>query len=950
MAYKKKKLFILIYLLLSNLVYSDSFAQLPIKKNISASDSANLPLDPAVKTGKLANGLTYFIRKNQYPEKRVIFYLVTKAGSILETENQRGLAHFLEHMNFNGTSHFPKNELINYLEKSGIKFGADLNAYTAFDETVYQLPLPSDDQELLNNGIQIIRDWAHGATLDPVEIDKERGVILEEKRSRMGIQERTMEKTFPVILNNSLYASRLPIGTENVIENFKNVEIKAFYDQWYRPDLQAVIVVGDIDPLVMEKKIKTLFSNLKNPKNVKERMRYSIPLSGKQQFLSFTDPEAQFMQIELMNKFRGKAVSTKDDYRNRTIRSLFNQMLGLRFSQLQQKSNPPFISANAGASNYLADLDVFSFSVKLKPGLIEAGFKQTYAEIIRIKKDGFTQSELDYSKKAIYAALENMMKNKNKIPSTNYVEEYLAYFTRNEAAPGIDAEYMLSKKFLNDINLNDINKAALSMINLPDQDIVVSGPDKDKAALPDEQQLLKWISQLSLQKTVAYSNVELSNNLIDNIPKAGQVTSSKSIPETGTTEHILSNGVKIILKPTEFKNDEILFSAFKAGGTSLSTDQDYLSAANAANIMTAGGVGNHNKDGLKRMLNGKNLSVAPYINELYQGVSGSSGIEDLETAFQLINLYFTQPRKDTTIFRNMMSNAKLSLANRSNNADAVFADSISSVLGNFSIRRQMPDTAAVGKLSIEKAYSFYKDCFGNANGFTFIFTGSFKPDEILKFCAQYLGSLPSDVSQEKSFRDLDINIPKGVYEYLVYKGDNPRATVKLVLSGNYNFTQANNLNLLALSEIIGFRLTERLRETEGGVYTPQVNVAFGKYPKSTYAFNIDFVCSPNNAQKLAVAALEEINHLATKGISELDLQKFKAEKIREFEVERLTNAYWLGYLNNKLSEGEDLKEINSYISEINSISTLSLQQQVKKYLNGDNLIKFILYPENFKAK
>ncbi|WP_316799789.1 M16 family metallopeptidase [Pedobacter frigidisoli] len=935
-------------LILLSLSQYGSFAQAPPLKNHSLPGTEIIPLDSEVKTGKLANGLTYFIRKNNYPEKRVVLYVATKAGSILETENQRGLAHFLEHMNFNGTTHFPKNELIDYLEKSGVKFGADLNAYTAFDETIYQLPLPSDNPEILKNGLQIIRDWAHGATLDPVEIDKERGVILEEKRSRIGLQERVMEKTFPILLNNSIYSQRLPIGTEKVIKNFKPNEIKAFYDTWYRPNLQAVIIVGDIDPIEMEAKVKSLFSDLKNPVNEQRRPIFTVPLSGKKQFISFTDPEAQFIQIQILNKFNGKPVQTKQEYYCAVVRNIFNQMLASRFSKLQQVANLPYISANAVCSNYLANLDVFNFSATLKPDQLEAGFKNAYSEIIRINKDGFTQAELDFCKTSFYSGLDNMLKEKEKTPSANYVREYVNYFTKNEAAPGIDTEYQMSKNALTKITLDEVNSMAKSLINLPDQDIIVTGPENAKENLPSQTTIIKWIKELDLLKPEAYVANNTPVKLMNKKPIAGTVISKKDISGTGATEYTLSNGIKIVSKPTQFKNDEILIRAFKAGGTSLVGDHDYISASNASSIIAAGGVADFNLDELSRLLNGKNVNISPYINELYAGFTGSSSVNDLETAMQLIHLYATRPRKDVAKFNNIISRTKLSLSSRSNNADAIFSDTIAAVLGNFNVRRITPDTSTLKKLSLDQAYEFYKSNFSNANGFTFIFTGSFKPQELIALCEQYLGSLPSNLGTQQNFVDLGIRIPKGMQEHLVYQGSNPRSTVKLVLSGEYKFSQVNNLSLLALSDIIEFRLTQRLRETEGGVYTPQVNVGFNKYPESNYAFDITFICSPENAQKLASAAMQEIKSLSSKGISDDDLNKFKAEKTREFETQQRTNDYWSSYLLGKISNNQNTNDVNSYQKEISDLTAAGLRDDAKKYLSGENLLKFILYPKTSK--
>jgi len=572
----------------------------------------DLPLDPAVRTGKLANGFTYYIRYNGEPKNRVLLYLVNKAGSILEDEDQRGLAHFMEHMSFNGTKHFPHNDLINYLQKSGVRFGADINAYTSFDETVYELPIPSNKPELLKGGLEIIRDWAHDALLDQTEIDKERGVILEEKRLGKGASERMQQVYWPVILNNSRYATRIPIGLDTVLNNFKRPTIARFYNDWYRPDLQAVIVVGDINVDQIEAQIKQKFADLKNPAQEKTRPKYTIPLTGKNQFLAVTDKELTTTEAKIMIKHKAPEIKTEADYRTALVQGIFDRMLSSRYTELLRQADPPFINGSAGISAFMGGLDAYNVSVQAKPGELEKGLKAVWRETERLKRFGFTSTELERAKTAYMNNMESAVKEKGKTNSANYVKEYQINFLTGEAAPGIDKEYQLTKNDLPDISLMDVNALAASYITDANRDILILAPEKDKGSLPDEATVNNWLKAGAAEILTPYKDYVNTKPLLSKAPTPGKVISETKNKGFNITTLTLSNGVKVLLKPTEFRNDEIRFSAFAQGGTSIYSDVDYQSAANAAGLISASGAGNYNAGELSRYLLVKKLNVQPY--------------------------------------------------------------------------------------------------------------------------------------------------------------------------------------------------------------------------------------------------------------------------------------------------------------------------------------------------
>lgn len=910
----------------------------------TASKTEAIPLDPNIRIGRLPNGFTYYIRKNIEPKNRVQLYLATKAGSILENDDQQGLAHFMEHMGFNGTKNFPKNDLVNYLQKAGVRFGADLNAYTSFDETVYQLPIPSDDPEVLKNGIQIMRDWAQDATLDPAEIDKERGVVLEEKRLGKGAQQRMQDKYLPMLFNNSRYSDRLPIGTEEVLKNFTPETIRQFYTDWYRPDLQALIVVGDIDVAAMEQTIKAKFSDLKNPAKARPRTEYTIPLLNKNQFISVTDPEFPVTVAQIMIKHPESKLITKTDYRNSIIRSLFNQMLGARFAELSKQADPPFLQAGANISGFLAGLDMYNAFVVAKPGEMERGFKAVLTETERVQRFGFTQTELDRAKQSYLTRMESSFKEKDKTPSESLVNEYVRHFLEQEASPGIAYEYNLANSLTPAISLNDVNNLAKQYITDVNRDVIIMGPEKDKDNLPNEAMVEQWIKTIKQGNVSAFVDQVSDKPLLGTKLSGGKVISEKKIPEIGITELKLSNGVKVILKPTDFKNDEISFSAFSPGGSSLYNDRDFQSVLYATAIIRNGGLGEFNSVQLPKLLSGKRVSVTPYISERSEGISGSTTPKDLETALQLTYLYFTQPRKDPETFKGLIAQQKGGLANRGNDPNSVFADSVAAILGNYNVRRTGPSVEKISQISLDRAFEIYRDRFADAGDFTFTFVGSFDPKEIQPLLEQYLGSLPS-IKRNESAKDLGIQIPAGKIDKKVYKGREEKANVRLVFSGDYTYNEKHNNELDALAEVLSIKLIERLREDEGGVYGVGARTSYTKFPKNRYTFTISFACAPENVEKLISSTLDEINKIKQNGAKAVDIEKFIAEESRSTETQLKDNGFWLGYLSNQLQNGDDLKQVLTYLDSLKDINPEALKATAQHRLSGDNYIRMVLLPE-----
>jgi len=903
-----------------------------------------IPLNPAVRFGKLSNGFTYYIRKNTEPANRVQLYLVNKVGSVLENENQRGLAHFMEHMSFNGTTHYPKNDLVHYLQSSGVRFGADLNAYTSFDETVYQLPIPSDSPALLQNGLLIMRDWAANATLELSEINAERGVVLEEKRLGKGAQERMSQKTLPIILNNSQYAIRLPIGVDTVLNNFDRNTILSFYKDWYRPDLQALIVVGDINVDSMEIQIKKLFSDLKNPSNERPRTKYRVPLSGKNQFIAVTDKEFPYTIMQVYMKRVGMEQGSLQEFHEYIKRSVFSQMVGERFAELSQKPNPPFIQAGANAGNFLGGLDATTVFIVSKPGQLENSFISVWQLLQQVKEFGFTEPEFERAKVSYLSNLEAVLREKDKSSSEDLVREYTRNFLVNEPSPGIEGEYNITKTFLATASLKEINDLCPVFLADSNRDIIIMAPKKDSASLPVEATVNGWIQTVAKAKLSPYADQFKNQALLSGNIVPGKIISENKIQKLGVTELTLSNGAKVVLKPTDFKNDEIRFRAFSPGGTSLYSDADFQSASNAAEIVGGMGISQFTPTDLDKLLTGKKLIVNAFISERSEGIEGSATPKDLETAMQLIYLNFTAPRKDSALFNNFIEQSASEIANRYNDPRNVYQDTVVAVLGAYNVRRTGPSLKKLQEIDLDKVMKIYKERFANAGDFTFVFDGHFNIDSIRPLLEKYLGSLPS-VSGMEHARDLRIHIPTGIIEATAKKGKDPKAIVRLVISGDYKYSPETNMQITALSEILQFRVTDRLREKEGGTYSPRVQVSYNKYPANRYAFTIQFACGPENVDKLIAAAKDEINKIKTEGITDLDITKFSTEETRQYELQLKDNGFWLGWLSKQYENGDDPNIVLQYPALIKQVTPGSVKAAANLYLNENNFIKLILIPE-----
>lgn len=906
-----------------------------------------IPVNPKVKKGVLPNGLTYYIRKNTEPKNRAELRLVVHTGSIMEDPNQVGLAHFTEHMSFNGTKNFAKQELVDFLEKSGVQFGADLNAYTSFDETVYQLQLPTDSADVFKKGFQVLEDWAHNVTFDNTEIDKERGVVIEEWRLGLGAGERLRAKYFPVILAGSRYATRMPIGTKQNLDTFHYETVKKFYKDWYRPDLEAVVIVGDVNVDEVEKMIKDHFAGI--PKRAKEserpRTKYGIPSHPDTKVAILTDPEQQYniLQVMYMTPSIPEA-KTDNQYRASIVRGLFNAMINDRLQEIAQKPGAPFLQAFSSYGEFMGDKDAFQlFAVAKKGEDVATSAEVLLTENERVRKFGFTESELERAKKNTMSNMEQAYQERDKTRSGELIEELVRNYLTGEPIPGIEYEYALYEKFLDGIKLSEVNSLIKQWIKPTDRDVVVLSPEADKDKLISKKDMLALLNK-PFNNVTAYEDKVSTSPLLQKEPVAGTIKTEKKYDAIGTTVLTLSNGARVILKPTDFKNDEITFSAISPGGVSVYPLEDNISASMAANIVSAGGLGDIDQQSLQKLLAGKQVFVAPGITRYSQGFVGNSTPKDIATAFQLLYGYFTEPRKDSVMFQVIQQNIATSLTNRGKVPGNVFNDSVQYIMGSYNPRNRPMTPERLGELSLDRAYDIYKDRFSDAGNFIFTFVGNFSVDSIKPLVEKYIASLPSAGRQE-SWKDLGIRYPQGVINKVIKKGQENKSTVRLYFTGMTTYSDLEATQLDQTCKALEIKLREILREDQGGVYGVGVSSGINREPVNSYSIVISFSCATENIDKLVGLTMDEIKSLKQNGAPQVNIDKVTAEDVRGFETSVKQNSYWKYNLEQKIYHNEDPLTLLQDGELIKKLTIDKTKELANKYFNENNMAKLVLQQE-----
>ena len=941
---RTKSLFL--FFVLISIAAADSFAYQAGGDKISKNDF--IPLDNLITTGSLPNGLKYMIRANDRPEKRVELRLVLNEGSILEREDQLGLAHFVEHMAFNGTANFAEQDLVKYLESVGMRFGPDINAYTSFDETVYMLQLPTDSAGVVDTGLQILRDWAGNVSFDSLEVEKERGVVIEEWRGRRGGPARIQDKQFPVLLHRSRYPERLPIGTLESLQTFAQQRLKDFYTEWYRPDLMSIVVVGDIDPAAMEKRIIELFSDLTWKEGSIDRPDFDVPDHQQTLYSIESDPEAGIAQIGLLFKHDNLNAGTFGAYDEELRRSLFASMLNQRLSELTQQVDPPFIGAGASDGTIVRTKSAFSLSASVTKGQYLRALESMLTEVERVRQHGFSESEFERVKTSRMRRMEVQFNERQNEQSAQLAAEYVRHLVYGESVPGIEKEFALFQRILPSIKLSEINGLLPQLVTDNNLVVLVSGPTSDEQPLPTIADLSNVIAASSKLKPTIYKDVTTESPLLPTKPKKGQVVAEETIESLGVTLWTLSNGSKVVLRPTDFKSDEVLFSATSPGGVSLASDENYMSAAFSTNLIGGSGVGSFNAIDLSKKLAGKIARVRPFISNLDEGFTGSASPTDLETLFQLSYLFATAPRADSTVFESFMSRLNSMLETLSASPQAAFGDTLSVTLNQYNHRARPMSSAVLSEVDLQKGFSFYKDRFSDFSDFTFYLVGSFELATIKPLVETYLASLPSTGRVEEA-RDTGIRTPSGVVQKEVFKGVEEQSQVALVFSGDAEWSMASRRRLALLKDVLQTRLREVLREDLGGTYGVSVLSNFQDKPHSGFQFSVAFGCAPDRVDEMISSIWENINDLKSAHASETHLDNAREAATRAWETGLKENGYWITALQFYVERGMDATRILVNPSEeLNLISANDLSEAAKTYLNEDRVVQVILYPESRK--
>ncbi len=911
-----------------------------------------IPVDKDVRIGHLDNGLTYYIRHNALPEHRVEFHIAQKVGSILEEPQQRGLAHFLEHMAFNGTKNFPGDEkglgIVQWCETKGIKFGVNLNAYTSVDQTVYRISnVPTDDQSVVDSCLLILHDWSNAVLLSDKEIDKERGVIHEEWRSRNSGIMRLYTEAQAVMYPGDKYADCMPIGSIDVIDNFPYQAIRDYYAKWYRPDLQGIIIVGDIDVDQMEAKIKSVFADVKKPVNPAERVYYPVadnqePLVyiGKDKEIDDPTIEIYFKQDPTPDSIKGNMAYLLQQY----MLSMTTSMLNSRLNELRQSANPPFIYAGCYYGNYfLAQTkDAFTLSISSKAEGINEALKAGLTELERVRRYGFTESEYERARANYLQRLESAYNEREKTKNDSYVNEYINHFLMAEPIPGIEFEYTTMNQIAPNIPVMAINQAIQQGGLLPDnnQVVFIAAPEKEGIVCPTKEEVVAQLKGMKDLKVEAYVDKVSNEPLMKEAPKGGKIVSENTNAIYGTTELTLSNGVKVYIKKTDFKADEIQMKGVSLGGTSLFPDNDKLEMSYLNSVMQAGGLGNFSKVDLTKMLAGKKVSVNAAVGANTEAVTGSCSPKDFETMMQLTYLSFTAPRKDMDAFASLKSRIKAQLESAESNPLSSINDTIQKMMYGYHPRYFSMKPEMVDQINYDRIIEMYKDRFADASDFRFFLVGNVDIEKVKPLIEQYLGALPS-IGRKETFRDNHMDIAKGMLENTYAKEQQtPMATVFMLYSGKCKYDLKDNLLMSFLTQALDMVYTEEVREKEGGTYGVSSYGQLSKHPNEKFMLQIVYQTDPAKKDHLNGIIDAQMKKMASEGPTEEHLQKIKEYMLKKYKDNQKENGYWLNNLDEYFYTGVDYTQ--GYEEAVNSITVKDVQKFAADLVNQGNKITVVM--------
>lgn len=912
---------------------------------VLAQQAQPIPTDPKVRIGKLENGLTYYIRQNHLPEGQADFYIAQKVGSMLEEDSQRGLAHFLEHMCFNGTEHFPGNGLREYLENIGVKFGVNLNAYTSMDETVYNInnvPI-AKVPEAIDSCLWILRDWSDGLTLGAEEIDKERGVIHEEWRTRMGATMRIYEKVLPLMYPGNRYGYRLPIGTMEVVDNFPYQDLRDYYEKWYRPDQQGIVVVGDFDVDVMEAKIKEIFASVKMPENPAERVYFPVEDNKEPIVVVATDKEQQNVVIRYMNKHEAIPDEAKGDLNYMVLLYAKNMMVKMfddRFTELvEQSANPPFMGAGVYDDSYMVSKTKGAFTgyAVCKEDGVETALATVVREIERARRHGFTEGEYARAKANYLRALENAYNEREKNKNTDYAEEYVRHFIDNEPIPGVETEYSLMNMIAPQIPVAAVNRLMQNF--MCDSNLVISvfAPEKEGVAYPSEARLMEIVNAVKAEEIEPYVDQVSDEPLMAALPEGSKIVKTEE-SIYGSTIYTLGNGVRVIVKPTDYKADEIRMTAFSAGGNSLLPTEDLVNIEVMNDVYELGGLGNFSSTDLTKVLAGKIVGVTPYVNALEEGLRGSCSPKDLETLLQLTYMMFTAPRMDEAAFESFKNRTKAALHNRELDPMKAFSDTLTVALYNHHPRVIDFTADMVDKIDYARVMEMFGERLADGDDFTFMFVGNIDMETAAPLIEQYLGALPVKEGAETFNADNYPRIRKGAYTNNFERTmELPKSTVLLFYTGKTECTLRNKVMASIFSQVMDMVYTESVREKEGGTYGVSVSAGINRYPEEQLRLQIAFDTDPERRARMAEVVKQGLTDFVKNGPDATQLARVKEFMLKKFQENQKENSYWMSQLKEYHWNGIDTT--TDYEQTVTGITAKDLQKFVKKLIKQGNCIE-----------
>lgn len=907
-----------------------------------------VPTDPDFRIGKLANGLTYYIRHNTEPAGRASYYIIQNVGAILEKDNQNGLAHFLEHMAFNGTKHFPDKGILNTLERHGVAFGRNINAYTSFDETVYNLSdVPVDKPGLIDTSLMILADWSDFLTLNEEEIDKERGVIIEEWRSRRNASWRMMTQMLPVLFEGSQYAVRDIIGDTAVIKNFEPETLRNFYHDWYRTDLQAIAVVGDIDIDAVEAKIKEIFSPIPAVDNPLPRpQNLLVPKQGTK-YLLITDPEAPETSVSLIIHDREPDLRKKDiDYiRDGYVVALMNRMMGSRFSEIVQKGTPPFVNGSLNYSDFLArDYNALVLSATVREDQEAMAFEAALTELERVKRHGFTKGELERAKATMLANFENMYKQRDKISNDRWASQASDHFLTGEPIPSLDLQYEYYKKILPEITLEEVSARLQGLISDDNSFIVVEGPD-DRDHL-SEAEAFELVNKVKTADIKPYEDLTGGTDLIGEPLPGAEVIKSVALPQFSATEWTLSNGAKVVFRHADYEKDNVTLSGYAFGGESLYHDSLAPSLSLFPAVISMYGAGEFDNVALTKMLAGKKASVSLGLQETLQTVSGSSTPKDFETMMQLLYLRFAQPNYNREAYDAIIGRYTAVITAMQKNPNKIMSDSLQMNMTGYHPRTFLMTPESMKLISYDDVNYIYQTAFDDASAFTFFITGNIDEEVAREMAARYIGSLPSKQGSE-TWKDLGMDQPEGtVRKEIAIPLAVPKATVIMSYSADSKFVPSNYLKMEVLKNILDLVYTEKVREEEGGTYGVSLNTSSEKRPQEKTNLLIAFECDPARAPELKEIIYRELADIARNGPSQVNLEKAVSNMLKTREEEREHNSYWGKAVQGYYLNGIDRNDPANYEDILNKLTTKDIRKVVKKLLAKADLLELVFVPEN----